>query len=142
MSNKFLIILHGAIGDVTRALPLAVRIKDNLPDAHITWAIEPISKDLVLNHPAIDRVEIFDRPKGIFAYLKFIKELRKNSYDYVLDLQRHFKSGVTSYLSGGKNRLGFHRNNAKEFNWFFNNNRIPEKSNFKEEKLCFRITNT
>jgi ADP-heptose:LPS heptosyltransferase len=39
-------------------------------------------------------------------------------------MQRHLKSGFISRWSGAPNRLGFHRSNAKEFNWLFNNRYI------------------
>jgi lipopolysaccharide heptosyltransferase II len=119
-----LIVLHGAIGDVTRALTLAVRIKKHWPACRITWAVEPKAAAIVSGHPAIDDVVVFDRPKGFGAYVRFVRELRRHHYDLVLDLQRHFKSGVTSYLSGAKRRLGFHRRNARELNWLFQTERI------------------
>ena len=119
-TRRILIVLMGAIGDVTRGLPIAVRIKRSWPDSQISWAVEPLSAPLVTGHPAIDRVVVFDRKRGIAGYRNLIAELRTESYDLVLDMQRHFKSGMTSLLSGGKVRVGFHRRNAKEFNWLFN----------------------
>lgn len=130
MSKRILIILHGAIGDVTRALSLAGRIKKTWPNSHITWGVEPPAKDLVLNNCFIDRVIVFDRPRGFKAYLSYIKELSSEHYDIVLDLQRHFKSGATSFFSKGKRRIGFHRRNAKEFNWLFNTETIKPVENF------------
>jgi len=56
----------------------------------------------------------------------FVKQMRCEPYDVVLDLQRHLKSGVTSWLSQSSKRIGFHRRNAKEFNWIFNSATIPE----------------
>ena len=128
--NKILIVLHGAIGDVVRGLSLAWRIKEAWPDVQLCWAVEPRSQDLVKNHQAIDRVFVFNRPQGFKAYVRFVRELRAEHFDLVLDLQRHFKSGITSYLSGAPRRIGFNRKNAKEFNWLFNNLKIPAVENF------------
>lgn len=128
--KKVLIVLHGAIGDVTRGLSLACRIKAAWAEVELTWAVEPQSKDLVLNHKAIDHVIIFDRPKGFSAYVRFIKELRAQHFDLVLDLQRHFKSGITSFLTGSPQRVGFNQHNAKEFNWIFSNQKIKAVENF------------
>jgi ADP-heptose:LPS heptosyltransferase len=52
------------------------------------------------------------------------KELSQQDFDITLDLQRIFKSGLFSLLSGAKRRIGVHRNNAKELNWLFNNEHI------------------
>ena len=133
--KKILIVLFGAIGDVTRALPLATRIKSSWPDAKLCWAVEPISRGLVEHHPAIDRVLVFDRPRGLPAYRKLITEIRQEKFDLVLDLQRHLKSGVTSFLSGAPRRIGFSRKNSREGNWLFQTERVAA-----EEHLSAKIT--
>lgn len=123
-----LIVLHGAIGDVVRALPLAVRIKKYWPSTKIIWAIEPKSKDLLVDHPAIDDLVVFHRDGGLSEFRKFLREIAVRKPDITLDLQRHFKSGVVSYFSGAKLRLGFHRKDSKEFNFLFNNKKISQFS--------------
>ena len=69
--SKILIVLLGAIGDVTRGLPLAVRIKRAMPNVKLYWAVEPKSRGVVEGHSALDGVFVFDRPKGFSAYLEF-----------------------------------------------------------------------
>ena len=128
--KKVLIVLHGAIGDVAHALPLAVRIKRAWPQTELSWAVEPLSKGLVEGHPAIDRVFVFDRPKGLSAFRRFVGELMNERFDLVLDLQRHFKSGLTTFLTRAPRRLGFHPRSAKEFNWIFNTDYISPVPNF------------
>jgi heptosyltransferase I len=127
--KTILIVLFGAIGDVVRGLSLAVRIKKALPESRISWAIEPKSRGVLEGHWAVDRLVLFERGGGLQAYARFIKELQKERYDVVLDLQRHFKSGISSRLSRGKRRIGFHRKNAKELNWLFNNEKISYADN-------------
>ncbi len=124
--KKVLIVLLGAIGDVTRALPLALRIKKEWPAVYLAWAVEPKSFGVLEGHTAIDRIIVFNRPGGFSAYRAFLQELRDEKFDLVFDLQRHLKSGFTSYSTGSSFRLGFARKNAKEGNWFFNNYHIEE----------------
>ena len=128
--QKILVVLYGAIGDVIRALPLAVRIKAAWPASSLTWAVEPPSRDLVTAHPAVDRVLLFDRPKGRPEAIRFLRQLRGERFDLVLDLQRHLKSGLTSFSTRAPRRIGFNPRNAKEFNWIFNTNYIPAVKNF------------
>jgi hypothetical protein len=38
--KRILIVLHGSIGDMTRALPLASLIRKGFPDVKLSWAVE------------------------------------------------------------------------------------------------------
>lgn len=122
--GSLLIILMGSLGDLVRGLCLPEAIKRSQPGWRITWLVEPQWRRLVQDHPHIDRVTVFDRPRGIAALPELHRQLRQQPFDITLDLQRHFKSGLFSLLSGAKRRIGFHRSNAKEFNWLFNNEHI------------------
>jgi ADP-heptose:LPS heptosyltransferase len=119
--KKILIILHGSIGDVTRALPLVGMIRKGFPQAYLAWAVEPPSFPLVNGYPGVDEVLLFDRRRWFRDFLPFLRRIRSRRFDLVLDLQRHFKSGVISRWSGARERLAFNRRDAKEFNWIFNN---------------------
>ncbi|HXG53414.1 MAG TPA: glycosyltransferase family 9 protein [candidate division Zixibacteria bacterium] len=123
--RRILIVLHGSIGDVARALPLANTLRRAYPEATLAWSVEPPSAPLVARHPAVDEVIVFDRPRWWRALPAFARRIRNGRFDLVLDLQRHFKSGLVSLLSGAPVRLGFHRLDAKEGNWIFNNHFIP-----------------
>lgn len=136
--KKVLIVLLGAIGDVCRALPLATRIKQHWPETALYWAVEPKSAGLLEGHAALDRVIVFDRPRGLPAYREFIEELRAANCDLVIDLQRHLKSGVTSWLSRAPRRLGFNWKNTKEGNFLFNNLFIDQIEEFSPKILQYQ----
>jgi heptosyltransferase I len=123
--DKILIVLHGSIGDVTRALPLANRVRRGFPHARIAWAVEPPALPVVERHPAVDELIVFDRQRWWRSLLPFLSRIRSGRFDLVIDLQRHFKSGLISRWSGAPSRWGFHPRDAKEFNWLFNNRYIP-----------------
>jgi len=122
---SILIILMGSLGDVARGLGLVSHIKAHLPESRITWLVEPKCADLVGLHPQIDNVIEFKRKRSVAAMWDLFQKLQKEDFDITLDLQRHLKSGFFSMLSRGKRRIGFHRKNAKELNWLFNNESIP-----------------
>ncbi len=124
----FLIVLMGSLGDVTRGLCLLPQLKRSYPNGRITWLIEPRWAELVSAHPLIDTVIVFDRPnwwRGGLANVR--QQLRKGRFDCVLDLQRHFKSGLFSFFTRAPLRIGFHPKNAKEGNRLFNTTNIPER---------------
>ncbi len=122
---SILIILMGSLGDVARGLCLVSHIKDHLPDSRVSWLIEARRTDMVSFHPRLDKVIVFDRSRGVFGVRELYRALRREHFDIALDLQRIFKSGFFSLLSGARRRIGFHRQNTKEFNWLFNNEYIP-----------------
>jgi heptosyltransferase-1 len=127
--KNILLVLHGSIGDVTRALPLANLIAHGFPNARLTWSVEPPSLPLVEHHPAVDEVILFDRPRWWKSLVPFLRRIRAGRFDLVLDLQRHLKSGIISRWCGASYRLGFHRLDSKEFNWVFNNRHLPALGN-------------
>lgn len=136
--QKVLIVLLGAIGDVARALPMAVRIKKHWPKTELHWAVEPISKSLLEGHPAIDQLKVFDRPKGFSAFREFLKDIRSEKYELVLDMQRHLKSGVSAWSTRAPRRIGFHRRNSRECNWLFSNEQIPPSPHFSSKTKQFQ----
>jgi heptosyltransferase-1 len=120
VGRRYLFILMGALGDVVRGMYLVNSLKAGEPDAHITWLVEPACSGILKLHRSIDEIIVFNRPKGIAGVLEIRRELKKRTFDVTLDLQRHSKSGLFSWFSGSKRRIGFHRRDAKEFNWIFN----------------------
>ncbi len=119
--RKILIVLHGSIGDVTRALPLAKLLRQGFPRAALAWSVEPAAHPLLQGNPAIDEIILFDRRRWWKSFGPFLAEIRARRFDLVLDLQRHLKSGIVSWASGAPRRLGFHPADSKEGNGFFNN---------------------
>lgn len=124
-AENILIILHGSIGDVTRALPVANLLRRAYGAAKITWAVEPAAYPVIQHHPAIDEIVVFQRRPWWRHLYGFLAEIRRQRFDLVLDLQRHLKSGLISWWSRAPVRVGFHRHNTKEGNWLFNTHFIP-----------------
>jgi len=136
-TDKILIIRLSAIGDVLRTLPAFHIIRKNFPEAYIAWVVEEASKDILEAHPGIDEVIIFPKkelaskiksPKtffqGIKQFLIFMQEIRKKKFEIAIDFHGLFKSGIISFLSGAKDRVGFTKPFTKEMNFLFNNRRF------------------
>ena len=138
--KKILIVLHGSIGDVTRALPLAQLLRRSFPRASLAWSVEPAAYPLLQGNPAINEIILFNRATWWKSFVPFLAEVRAKRFDLVLDLQRHLKSGIVSWASGAPRRLGFHPADSKEGNGFFNNlhiERFGESINKLEHYLKF-----
>jgi ADP-heptose:LPS heptosyltransferase len=124
MTVSFLIVLTGSLGDIARALCLPAHLKAHFPGCRLTWLVETRWQALVSGHPHIDRSVVFEKVWRYSAAAKVLKQLNRDKYDIALDLQRIFKSGLLSRVSGAGRRIGFHPRNAKEMNWLFNNEHI------------------
>ncbi|MBC8207980.1 MAG: glycosyltransferase family 9 protein [Desulfobulbaceae bacterium] len=124
---KILIVKFGALGDVVGALPFLNILRRLMPNAEIDWVVEPLSYPILDQHPALDNIILFRRDQGFRQLFYQIKQLRKNHYDLVIDLQRILRSGLVTRLTGARRRLGFDRDRCKEQSWLFTTERIPAK---------------
>jgi len=122
---RLLIVLPGALGDVIRALPLLGRIRRARADACLGWAVEPPSAPLLAGHPWLDRVHVFERPRGARALVPFLRRVRAERYQVALDLGRGVKSALIARASGADERIGFARADAREGSWLLATRRLP-----------------
>ena len=136
--RRVLIVLHGAIGDVVRALPLLGRMRRAWPDAHIAWAVEPKSSPILERHPWLNELIVYDRRRAPWSFAPFLRKVRAGKFDLVVDLQRHLKSGITSIVSGAGDRIGFSAANTKELNHLFSTRQIPEQPNMRLKLMQYQ----
>jgi len=139
--ERILIIRLSAVGDVVRTLPVANALRERFPTAHIAWVVEEKARDVLAHQPEIDEIIVFQRnrwKKGILNPLsflrtigevnRFVKGLRDKHYDITFDFHGILKSGLISYLSGARERVGFDRGYCKEWNHIFNNRRVSPQA--------------
>ena len=137
---SILIVRLGAIGDVTNALVLATAIKDAAPQTRIGWAVHGLAAPLVHNHPAVDRVHVWERGQGVAGWKRVRDEVRAEGYELAVDLQRLFKSALLARASGAPRVLGFDRARTKECSWLFTRERIavgPKRAHMVDQYLEF-----
>ena len=120
---KVLIVKISALGDVVHALPVLAYLKSADPEVRIDWLAEKSFAPLLEGHPLIRRVHALEMKtwrrqgwtKAVSGVLAVIKELRREKYDLVLDLQGNSKSGLFTLLSGAPLRVGFDRDGVREW---------------------------
>lgn len=114
---KFLIIQTAFIGDVVLATPLIEKLKQYYPDASIDFLLRKGNETLLTNHPHLRQVIVLDKKNGKYKNLfSLITQIRKEKYDYVINLQRFLASGLLTAFSGGKYTIGFDKN---PLSWLF-----------------------
>ena len=119
-SPRILIIQLSAIGDVVRVLPALQALRDFFPSARIDWAVERKSAGILLGHPSIDRLHVFERDdsKGFGhnfgQYRLFLSHLRSENYDIVVDFHGTWKSGYAGWQTRARERYAFAGTHAKK----------------------------
>jgi len=131
---RILIVKPSAFGDVVHSLPFLRVLRRNFPDAYIAWVVSRANADLLVGHPELDEVILFERERwgGLTGFVRrarelwrFVLGLRRGRFDLVVDLQGLLRSALVSYLSGAPRRVGFA--GARELGHLFYNIRVPSR---------------
>lgn len=111
MENKKILIIQTAyIGDVILATSLIEFIKNKYPNYQIDFFLRKGNQSIVETHIGINKLYIWDKSKKYKSLFKLIREVRREEYDAVLNIQRFFNSGLVTALSKAKIKIGFHAN--------------------------------
>lgn len=109
--KNILIIQTAFIGDVILATPLVTVLRKKFPEAKISFAVRKGNEVLLQHDPDITDVLIWDKQKRKYANLiGLIRKVRSKRFDTVINLQRFAASGMLTYYSGAKNKIGFKKN--------------------------------
>lgn len=113
---RVLAIKLSSLGDLFHALPAVHRLKAGL-GVRVDWVTQREYVSLVQCFTDVDRVIAFPRRGTIRQFPAFLRELRRDSYDYAIDFQGLLKSAVIGRLARARERIGpsFHREGAAFF---------------------------
>ena len=141
---KILIVKLGPVGDVVHTLPALHPLRKSFPEAFIAWAVERKSMDVITGNSDLDEVIIFERKElqkifkadGLVAayryFAAFAAKLKEYNFDLTIDFQTLFKSGIITFSSGARKRIGFDK--WRELNRLFTNHRIKAVSRHTVDK--------
>ncbi|MEM9052160.1 MAG: glycosyltransferase family 9 protein, partial [Bacteroidota bacterium] len=109
--KRILIIQTAFIGDVILATPLIEKLKNFYPKADIDFLLRKGNEGLLKNHPKLNEVLIWDKKSAKYNNLaKLGRQIRRNKYDLLVNLQRFASSGVLTTSSKAKVKIGFSKN--------------------------------
>lgn len=100
--KKILIIQLRRIGDVVLTTPAAEVIKKNYPEAELDFLVEPPANEILEDNPDINQILVYEKNKP----LKWITEIRKRNYDWVIDFLGNPRSELITALSKAKIKAG------------------------------------
>jgi len=113
--QKILVIRLRGIGDVILSTPVLDNLHRAFPEAEIDYLTEPPSAPLLQNHPVIKRVHVLAHRQWqklpwreqLRANWNFIRGLRAQKYDMVIDLFGNPRTALLTYLTRAPLRVGF-----------------------------------
>ena len=136
--RSIVIVKLSAIGDVLHGVPAAVALKRAFPAARIGWAVEGRAADVLAGHPAIDH--LFRLPRGWLKSPRAVGELRRQlrSFrpDVAIDMQGLLKSGVATWLSGARMRIGAAKPVSREHAWLAYSHPVRPTATHVVERNC------
>jgi 3-deoxy-D-manno-octulosonic-acid transferase/heptosyltransferase-1 len=132
--KKVLFIKLSSIGDVVHLIPALESFKMNYPETKLSWVVEEESSDILIGYPLIDRLYIIKREwidklknpltffEGVKIFYNFFRLLKNENFDVVIDFQGLFKSGIVTFFTGAKRRIGYDK--TRELSYIFLNEKI------------------
>lgn len=115
-----LIIQTAFIGDVVLATALIEELHQAHPDWQIDFLLNQKCQSILEAHPYIRKLWIWDKQHQKYAHLwKLLRQIRRQHYDVVINVQRFFSTGLLTAFSGATYTVGFDKNP-----WSFRFNRV------------------
>lgn len=109
--QKMLVIQTAFIGDVVLATGILEKLHAYFPGAMISILVRKGNESLFTGHPFIHDVLVWDKKRTKYANLfAVLKQVRRNKYDLVINVQRFAATGILTAFSGGKQTIGFDKN--------------------------------
>ena len=104
--EKILIVKTSSLGDIIQSFIVLDDLKRRFPGVLIDWAVEAPFAPIVAAHPLIHRAIPLDIKRKRHLW-QGLKELRREKYEMIFDLQANCKSGIVTLLARGKIKVGY-----------------------------------
>lgn len=131
-AHSILIVRPSALGDVCRTVPVLTSLRQAHPQARIDWVVQDTFLPVIAAHPALSEAIAFPRsrfarwwrsPRASGEMLRWFRDLRRRRYELVVDCQGLGRSGLITFLTGARRRIGYR--GAPELAWLGYNLRYP-----------------
>ena len=122
--RRLLLIKPSSLGDIVHAMPTLAALREQFPQARVTWLVKRQWAPLVEVIAGVDQV--CSVSEGLRGWLGRVPALRAAGFDLVVDLQGLFRSGAMARLTGCDHRIGFA--NAREGSPMFYTQRVAVPS--------------
>lgn len=111
--KKILIVKLRHLGDVLLTSAMLSSLKKRLPEAEIDVYIYKEAEDILLGHPSVNNLILYDRKvkklslfKKLISEYKKLKTIKNNKYDLVINLTEGDRGAIVSKFSKAKYKIG------------------------------------
>jgi len=122
---RILVWKLSALGDVILSIPSLRAIRQQFPDAYLTLVVGRAAYEVVARCPYLNDILIYDparKDRGPVRLLAFVRRLRKEHFDWSVDLQNSRRTHLLAWLAGIPVRAGYRR----KLGWLLNRGvRLP-----------------
>jgi heptosyltransferase I len=117
------IVRLSALGDVTLLLPVVETLKRAAPQARITWITGTFAYQLLEGYPGVEFM-VFDKSRGLRAYLDLSRQLHGRRFDALLAMQASWRANFIYPLIKAPIKIGFDSTRARDGQRLFTDHRI------------------
>jgi len=111
---KILVIQQKMIGDVLTSSILFEALREKFKSAELHYLINSHTYPVIDNNPFIDEIIHFTpkNEKNKWSLIPFIKQIKKNNYDVVIDVYGKLSSNLITLFSGAKIKISYYKKHS------------------------------
>ncbi len=133
---KILIIKPSSLGDIIHAMRVIAQLKHLKSEVEIHWVIKIGLEGIIEASDLVKKVYPFNRGAGLFEFVRLIREIRQEKFDFIFDMQGLLRSAIITFGAKGSYKVG--RADGREGSVFFYKS-IGEKSGKKKIHAIERL---
>jgi heptosyltransferase I len=122
------IVRLSAIGDCCHTVPVVRAIQQAWPDTRLTWIVGGVEHGLLRGIEGVE-FAILDKSRGLRGYVELRAALRGRRFPLLLHMHASMRANVASLMARARDRVGFDRARARDYQWYFCNQHIPARAN-------------
>jgi heptosyltransferase-3 len=134
--KNILIVRSDRIGDVILTLPLAKIIKKHYPDCKVSFLVRDYTKEILKNHPYIDKIIVLSERDGEINFLKNRKEISSNKFDACIIVNPTFIVALILFFTRIERRIG---TGYRWYSFLFNNQVFEHRKYAEKHELEFNL---
>lgn len=127
---KILVVKPSSLGDIIHTLPTVRILRRAFPKADIAWFVNENFAPVLDGCPVINRVIPFARhryntPHGMMELGRLLAALRRERFDWAIDLQCLLRSSLVTLATGARRRTGLADGREGSTNFYNEHIKIP-----------------
>lgn len=129
--RRICLVRLSALGDVVLATALVRTLRENFPDAELTWITSGMTRDLLGGLEGVEFITV-PRPMKLRDYLALRRTLRGRDFEVLLAAQASFRANLVHACVPARRKIGFDARRGRDLHGWFVNERVP----YRDEHLA------